>query len=190
MPGKTDTSPSTLEDSGDDEIASITSPHVLPNALDNVAPKMILPPQTWEMVLHSQPQTPNPEAVTLSLNAMQIQDTPMDDPTDRQSDTSSEATLSISVHIMKAYKGEPPMDNMVEWKRWRAPHLAIPSWMREELKKCKDVENVARTIRASVEWLDNTRIAQGSDNWPAFDKPLALLLDIYKTSVCPEQTQS
>ena len=82
VPGKTDTSPSTPEDSGDDEIASITSPQVPPNALDDTAPKMILPPQTWEMVLHSQPHTPNPEVVTSSLNTMQVQDTPMDDPMD------------------------------------------------------------------------------------------------------------
>ena len=66
-----------------------TSPQVPPKALDNMAPKTILPPQTWETVSHSQPQTPNPEAATSSLNAIQIQDTPMDDPMDRQSDTSS-----------------------------------------------------------------------------------------------------
>ena len=57
--------------------------------------------------------------------------------------------------------------------------------MKEELKKCEDVGNVAQTIRATVEWLDNTRIAHGSDNWPAFGTPLALLLDIYKTSALP-----
>ena len=64
VPGDTDTSPSTPEDSGDDEIASITSPQALPNALDNTAPKTILPPQTWETVLCSRPQTPNPKAIT------------------------------------------------------------------------------------------------------------------------------
>ena len=68
-----------------------------------------------------------------SLNAMQIQNTPVDDPMDRQSNTSSEATSSISAHIIKAYKGEPPMDNMAEWVKWRAPQLAISPWMREEL---------------------------------------------------------
>ena len=94
---------------------------------------MALPPKTWEMILHSQPQTPNPETVTLSLKAMQIQDTPMDNPTDRQGDTSSEAASSISTCIMKAYKGELPMDNMAEWVKWRAPQIAVPPWMREEL---------------------------------------------------------
>ena len=43
---------------------------------------------------------------------------------------------------MKAYEGELPM-NMAEWVKWRAPQLAIPPWMREELKKCEDIENVA-----------------------------------------------
>ena len=36
----------------------------------------------------------------------------MDDPTDRQSDTSSEAASSISACIVKAYEEEPSMDNM------------------------------------------------------------------------------
>ena len=53
VPGKTDTSPSTPEDSGNDEIASITSLQVPPDALDSMAPKTTLPPQTWEVVLHS-----------------------------------------------------------------------------------------------------------------------------------------
>ena len=83
VPGETDTSPSTPEDSGYNEIASITSPQVPPNALNDTVLKTILPPLTWETVLPSQPQTPNPEVVTLSLNAMQIQDTVMDDPTGR-----------------------------------------------------------------------------------------------------------
>ena len=133
VPGETDTSPSTPEDSGDDEIASITSPQAPPNVLNDTTPKMVLPPQTWKMVLHSQPQTQNPEVITLSLNAVQIQDTPMDDPTDRQSDASSETTSSISAHIMEAYEGELPMDNIAEWVKWRAPQLAVPPWMREEL---------------------------------------------------------
>ena len=81
--GKTDTSPSTPEASGDDEIASITFPQALPGSLNNMAPKMISPPWTWETVLCNRPQTLNPEVVILSLNAIQIQDTLMDDPTDR-----------------------------------------------------------------------------------------------------------
>ena len=128
VPDKTDTSPSTPEDSGDDKIASITSPQVLPGALNNMAPKTILPPKTWEMVLRSQPQTLNLEAVTSSLNAMQIQDALMDDPMDRQSETSSEAALSMGACIMKAHEGELPMDNMAELVKWRATQLAVPPW--------------------------------------------------------------
>ena len=59
VPGETDTSSSTPEDLGDDEIASITSPQAPPDALNIMAPKMALPPKTWEVVLHS--PTPNPE---------------------------------------------------------------------------------------------------------------------------------
>ena len=86
---------------------------------------------------------------------MPIQDAPMDDPTDRQSDTSSEATTSISACIVKAYEEELSMDNMVEWVQWRAPQLTVPPWMREELRKCEDVDNVTQTVRAITEWLDN-----------------------------------
>ena len=92
---------------------------------------------------------------------MRIQDAPMDDHTDRQSDTSSEATSSISV---KAYEEELSMDNMVEWVQWRAPQLAVPPWMREELRKCEDVDNVTRTVRAITEWLDNVWIVQDSNS--------------------------
>ena len=74
---------------------------------------------------------------------MQIQDTLMGDPTDRQSDTSNEATSYVSACIMKAYEGELSMDNMAEWVKWRAPQLAVPPRMREELKKYEDIENVA-----------------------------------------------
>ena len=74
---------------------------------------------------------------------MKIQDALMDDPTDRQSDTSSEATSSISARIVKAYEEEPFMDNVVKWVQWRAPQLAVPPWMWEELRKCEDVDNVA-----------------------------------------------
>ena len=105
--------------------------------------------------------------------------------TDRQSDTLSQAALSKNACIMKAYKGELPMHSMAEWVKWRAPQLAVSPWMREELKKCEDEENVAQTIRATVQWLDNTRITLGSDNWPASKMPLALLPDIYSTSTFP-----
>ena len=77
------------------------------------------------------------------------------------------------------------MDNMAEWVKWTAPQLAVPPWMWEELKKCEDVESVAQTIRATVERLDNTMITHGSNKWPAFEMPLALLPDIYKTSTLP-----
>ena len=83
VPGETDTSPSTPEDLGDDKIASITSPQMSLDAPESTVLKMALPPKTWEMVLHSQPQSLNLEAVTSSLNGMQIQDTPMDNPTDK-----------------------------------------------------------------------------------------------------------
>ena len=82
----------------------------------------------------------------------------MDDPTDRQSDTSSEAASSISACIVKAYEEELSMDNMVEWVQWRAPQLAVPPWMQKELRKCEDVNNVAQTVRAITEWLDNVWI--------------------------------
>ena len=67
---------------------------------------------------------------------MQIREVPMDDLVNRQSDTLSEPALSISSHIVKTYEEEPPMNNMTEWVKWRAPQLAVPQWMREELRRC------------------------------------------------------
>ena len=61
----------------------------------------------------------------------------------RHSDTSSEATSSISACIVKVYEEEPSMDHMVKWVQWKTPQLAVPSWMWEELRKCEDVDNVA-----------------------------------------------
>ena len=88
----------------------------------------------------------------------------MEDIKDWHSDTSSEAASSISTCIIRSYENEPPMNKMTEWVKWRAPKLAIPQWMKEELKKCEDVNNVTRRVRAITKWLDNTSIAQGSLN--------------------------
>ena len=82
----------------------------------------------------------------------------MNDPTDRQNNTSSEATSSISALIVKAYEEEPSMDDMVKWVQWKAPQLAIPPCMQEELGKGEDVNNVTQTVRAIGEWLDNVQI--------------------------------
>ena len=113
---------------------------------------------SWNVVLHSRPQTPTPDTVASSLNTMRIQDALMDDPTDRQSDTSSEAASSISSCIVRAFEEELSMDNMVEWMQWRAPQLAILPWMWEEFRKCEDVDNVAQTVRAITKWSDNAQI--------------------------------
>ena len=59
--------------------------------------------------------------------------------------------LHPSVHALYEYEEEPSMDNMVEWVQWRAPQLAVPLWMWEELRKCEDVDNVTRTVRAITE---------------------------------------
>ena len=179
---KIDTDLSAPEDLEDNEVTSITSPRASSDATDNTVPKTTSPLVTWNVVHHSRPQTPTPDTVTSSLHTMRIQDAPMDDPIDRQSNTSSEATSSISAHIVKAYEEEPSMDNMMEWVQWRAPQLAVPPWMQEELRKCEDVDNVTQTVRAITEWLDNIQIVRGSDSWPTFKTPAALFPDIYKES--------
>ena len=102
MLGETDTSPSTPEDTEDDEVTSIMSPCVPPDTIDDMVPKATSPSETCDAVLCSRPQTPTLEVVPSNLNSMQIQDAPMDDLTDRQSDTSSETASSISAHIVKA----------------------------------------------------------------------------------------
>ena len=55
--------------------------------------------------------------------------------------------------------------------------------MREQIKNYEDVENVAQTIRTTIEWLDNRTHTR--DSWPAFKIPLTLFLDIYKASALP-----
>ena len=183
---KTDTDPNAPEDSEDNEVTSITSPRASPDATNDTVPKTTSPLVTWNAVLHSRPQTLTPDTVTSSLHTMRIQDTPMDDPTDRQSDTSSEATSSISERIVNVYEEELSIDNMAEWVQWRAPQLAVPLCMWEELRKCEDVDNVTKTVRAITEWLDNIRIMRGSDSWSAFKPPVAVFPDIYKESTLPK----
>ena len=148
---KTDTDLSVPEDSEDNEVTSIMSPQASPDATDDTVPKATSPLVSWNAVLCSRPQTFTPDTVTSSFHTMQIQDALMDDPTDRQSDTSSQATSSISARIVKVYEKGLSMDNMMEWVQWRAPQLAIPPWMGEELRKCEDVENVTQTVRAITE---------------------------------------
>ena len=48
------------------------------------------------------------------------------------------------------------------------------------------MDNVAQTVRAITELLDNVWIVQGSDSWPAFEMPVALFPDIYKESDLPK----
>ena len=134
----TNGSPSHMEgDTADEEVTTLTASSPQQAMEEDMLPNLTAPSLTWDDVLHSRPQTPAPDSadvVIMGLNSMQIHEATMEDINDQHSDTSSEAASSISAHIIKSFEDEPPMNNMTEWVKWRAPQLTIPQWMKEGSK--------------------------------------------------------